>query len=567
MNRIARIMGLILGLAVVTTAVVLLFGTAGAESLTDNVPEFETDGDVLIRYNGSDNKSVTVPEGIREIRDDAFYGHPEIESITLPEGLEKIGFQAFKNSGILALTIPDSVREIASNAFEDCKELTVFHMGNGVEKVGDGLFSGCDSLSKIDLDNSNPNFIFYNGALYNSDMSHLYQILNGAHIRNFTIPSTVTSMSPYCGFGLPNLVNLTTNPDLKTIPAYAFSDCPALLTVTLAGGTDEIEMKAFSDNESLAQVYIPKSVHTIHATAFDHCPALSILSKEGNHAEAYAKENDYRFITDPIYDVSIYTENNTSDITQNDGTDDEEDTTKPGHSGYKIPKSYEDPLNGAQEDGSFYTRVVGDNAVVLINNEDIDVDYGRNTQPEGYEDNSQIPEKAHHMEIALTEFKIDKMVTDIGDFAFSRSGLKSIEIPDNVSTIGYAAFYHCDDLKDVRIADSVTYIGPKAFSYTAWMNDFMSSEAEDDFLVVGDGILIAYKESSEELTIPEGVKRIAPETFKDDAVIKKLILPSTIMELGESSFENCSKLSEVEGINDNVIIKNKAFSGTLVTAR
>ena len=64
----------------------------------------------------------------------------------------------------------------------------------------------------------------------------------------------------------------------------------------------------------------------------------------------------------------------------------------------------------------------------------------------------------------FTSVKIPNNVTSIGDFAFRGcSGLTSIMIPDKVTSIGYGAFKYCSNLTSVTISDSVTFIGNWAF--------------------------------------------------------------------------------------------------------
>ena len=58
------------------------------------------------------------------------------------------------------------------------------------------------------------------------------------------------------------------------------------------------------------------------------------------------------------------------------------------------------------------------------------------------------------------------------------------------------------------IPDTVSQIEPQAFEKTAWLEDWYEN-GESDYLIVGDGILIAYKGSKEDYVRPDNVKSIA----------------------------------------------------------
>lgn len=134
--------------------------------------------------------------------------------------------------------------------------------------------------------------------------------------------------------------------------------------------------------------------------------------------------------------------------------------------------------------------------------------------------NGKIGEWAFYREAMLKEFEFPEGVTSVEKFAFARSNLSSVVIPEGVTSIGYGAFYHCDALSEVSIPDSVTTIEENAFTHTLWLKNWMAGGEENekeeenpdssDFLIVGDGILLAYRGSEEDPVLPEEVKSVVP---------------------------------------------------------
>lgn len=177
--------------------------------------------------------------------------------------------------------------------------------------------------------------------------------------------------------------------------------------------------------------------------------------------------------------------------------------------------------------------IVGGRAVVFINSSDVQVnqgDYLTDDQillqdkikefTDKTSQNEATPEWSLYRESSLNTIEIPEGTKEIKEFTFARSGLTSVTIPEGVTKIGYAAFYHCDDLAEVTIPSTVTEIEAHAFEHTPWYERFLQGtdnhDPDDplkDYLIVGDGVLIAYRGDTENPVIPDSVKVIADGVF------------------------------------------------------
>ena len=82
-------------------------------------------GDTLICCPGGKKGSVTIPNAVKCIGDDAFYGCSGLTSVTIPDSVTSIGDSAFSGcSGLTSVTIGNSVTYIDYYAFYGCSDLT-----------------------------------------------------------------------------------------------------------------------------------------------------------------------------------------------------------------------------------------------------------------------------------------------------------------------------------------------------------------------------------------------------------------------------------------------------------
>ena len=157
----------------------------------------------------------------------------------------------------------------------------------------------------------------------------------------------------------------------------------------------------------------------------------------------------------------------------------------------------------------------------------------------------------------LTSITIPGSVTDIGNCAFYEcTGLTSITIPDSVTSIGNLAFYKCKKLTSVTFPDTVTDIGEYAFYGTKWL-----SEYPNDFVVLKNGILIAYKGKDSVISIPDSVTSICNRAFAKCNSLTSVTIPDSVTSIGNSAFESCSNLTSVTIPDSVTSISYGSFQG------
>lgn len=99
--------------------------------------------------------SITLPNTVIEIRDNAFGSCHSLTKVIIPNTIEEIGRHAFAYcKSLKSVIISNSITKINEWTFHQCESLTSVVIPAGVEVIGAQAFSLCISLKSIILPNS-----------------------------------------------------------------------------------------------------------------------------------------------------------------------------------------------------------------------------------------------------------------------------------------------------------------------------------------------------------------------------------------------------------------------------
>jgi len=275
--------------------------------------------------NGLTEKHFVVPNGVKAIKEHAFYYNNNIEKVTLPEGMTRvdtyafdfcfnlkeavlpstlkyIGSFAFCETSLESIVIPDGVTRIEEMAFGNCRKLksvqfpknlkyigygafcncalTEISLPEGVEEIATIAFSGCKDLSRISLPNSLVKVhvdVFAGTAYMNARKNNSAVVENGILLacNNSVIPSGVRVIAG----GVFKYKTVNSIPEGVTHICHAAFQGAQLLNATLPKSLVYIGIAAFSDSNAYFPS-IPNGIKEIETLAFENTPWMSAQTGE-----------------------------------------------------------------------------------------------------------------------------------------------------------------------------------------------------------------------------------------------------------------------------------------------
>lgn len=211
--------------------------------------------------------SITIPNSVKSIGDQAFYGCGNLSFITIQSGVTSIGSEAFKNCiSLSSISIPDGVISINKSTFENCIELSSVSIPSSVTSIDEKAFRDCVKLTSIVI----PPNVATIGR---------YAFFGCKSLTSINIPNGVTTIEEATFQNCSNLtsINFSDNSDLKSIGKNAFYGCKSLILVSVPDNVTTIEDYAFSGCYSISSLSIPNSLTTIGSSSFSGCSDLTTI--------------------------------------------------------------------------------------------------------------------------------------------------------------------------------------------------------------------------------------------------------------------------------------------------
>ena len=436
---------------------------------------------------------LTVPEEIdghtvSAIGDYGFAKCATLKSITIPKNIKTIGKYAFDGcTGLINATIPTTVSSVDDYAFNNCTGLKNVTISEGVVSIGKGCFYNCTSLAEAVV----PDTAKYVGA---------YAFYNCTSMVNATIGTTTESIGECTFYNCKKLETVVIGYSVKSIGDYAFYNC-ALGRVSVPSATTVIGNFAFAKNSNLTKATLRKNLLTIGDGAFKDCGLLSTISIPTTVTsigdEAFENCTSIASVTIPtgVTEIKKRTFSNCSSLAN---------VTIKGE-----------------------VTSIGESA--FLNN-------------------------------AFTAIQLPETLKTIGSSAFKNCGkLEKITLPNNTANIGNAAFLNCSALHLVSVPDSVASVGKNVFFY----NDDIIVEIRKNSGTVADKLLA--QQGIHHVILDENISAIGKNVFDSCYELSSVTYGSETVKAGEYKLSKSIKAIGSEAFKNNPLLRNLIVPDTLET--
>lgn len=250
--------------------------------------------------------SVSISEGVTEIKSRAFEGCEKLSVIIIPNSINKIGAHSFdgtawydaQDNGIVYLdeilyaykgdmpqnadiTIKEGTTIISSAAFSSMINLRSIKLPKTLRSIGRSAFFGCSGLSEITI----PDNVYVNSqAFSNCTGLKTVTICNAtlyegeSPIRVFEKCNNIENVILHCSevgnwfYDMHSIVNVTLGEGVESVRYRAFENCIGIDTITISNSVKQI--MGFSGCTGIRYITIPDNVEVIGERCFYNCSGL-----------------------------------------------------------------------------------------------------------------------------------------------------------------------------------------------------------------------------------------------------------------------------------------------------
>ena len=556
--------------------------------------------------NCTNLNQVKIKSSVTSIKNNAFENCAQLTNIQIENGLNSIGENAFKGCSALSdISVPNSVTSIGQAAFSGCsglESITLPFVGGSANAnspsastsfgyvFGTESYIGSFETVQIWGTETTQQTAYYIPS-YLKRVSVGGNILYGAfygcdRIESITMTSSkLKSFGDYAFYNCVNLKNIEFPDSVVSIGEMAFAYCLLLEDIPFSEDTNFVGANAMIESSwyssqpdglvyigktlyvykgvlaSGAEIVVDENTKNISDYAFAGCTNFAITIPESvlNIGEFSFKNCRFTSITCAANHLAYFSKNATQYLTITTGSIQENalknwdqlktlnimnGVTSIGKSAFEGSTGLTSVIIGNGVTGIGERAFFGCSGLTEINwnagsvsiNSDSNVFYNAGKAGAGitvtFGDSVQrIPAYLFYV-----------------SYSSSSPNIKSVTIPDSVTSIGSDAFESCNNLQDIYITDIATWCN------ISGLYELMDVGSNNKNLYINNELVTS-------ITIPNGVTKITHYAFYGCTGLTSITIPDSVTSIGTDAFKGCSGLTSITIPDSVTSIGNGAFRG------
>ncbi len=391
-----------------------------------------------------------------------------------------INTQAFKNNKKLkGIIIPDTVTYVEDSLFSGCISLTDVDLGKGITVITNGMFYNCKNLESLTI----PEQIerFYDRYRYTGNSSD--KPFEGCvNLKNIYFKAK--DISWVGGLSLPSLTNIVIGSTVESLPDRAFSGYKYLENVTFENGLLVLPNECFKNCTGLKSITLPDSMMSVGKSAFENCYNIKSVTFSEN----------LNTIADSAFKGCSSIEN------------------------LSFNKNLREIGNNAFEECSSVKNVTFNDSL------------------------NTIGESAFANCSSVEKVDLPESVSSLGTYAFAGcEGVKSVTLSSKLNYVNDGVFSGCNSLESVYLPDNISEIGANSFADCTNLENIRFGKN----LIHIDSYAFSGCSSLKSIEFPAGLQYIWSNAFIDCTNLSSVKLNSGLKQIGNYAFYNCLNLKKI----------------------
>lgn len=235
---------------------------------------------------------IILPEGVKLVREMAFYKCEYLKKVTMPQSLETLGNNCFDGCESLEYADLGGAESIGTCVFLGCSSLREITISGNCKTFGDDSedpFGYTDALEAINVTDGDGAYASSDGILYNNDKTRLIRYPMGRTDTTFVVPDSVKNIERCAFLSCTHLEDVVLPKKLEILGAYAFYGCSSLTS-----------LRAYGDLKNIGEMAFGYSYGGTDGTEDARLPDFKLYAPKNSDAYKFAKNNNFEVVTGTV---------------------------------------------------------------------------------------------------------------------------------------------------------------------------------------------------------------------------------------------------------------------------